>query len=139
MKTLYVVRHGITKENNQRIHQPEDTSLSKEGEEQALVLQRRLAEIPLEVVYTSPLPRAKKTTEIVNKALQLPTKEDDFLKEWKNPTSLVGKSLYGEESRKFTKAKFVNRADPNWKWEDEETIKEAKDRVGKFFKKMKTI
>ena len=139
MKTLYVVRHGVTSENEQRIYSPEDAALSKEGQTQALTLQKRLAGIPLEIVYTSPLLRAKMTTQIVNKVLQLPIEEDSLLVEWKKPTSLIGKSIHGEEDKKFKKAEFANRYDIDWKWEDGESIKEAKGRIERFFSKMKTI
>jgi len=139
MKTLYVVRHGKTGGNDQNIYQAEDTPLSQEGRDQARILYERFTNIPLEVIYTSPLLRATETTEIINEELQLPVETDNLLKEWRKPASLIGKFFTDRKAQEFEKARILNRDNAQWKWKDEESVSEAEDRIAEFLLKMKTV
>jgi len=65
---LIIVRHGETEDNRKRIlqgHLP--TELSKKGFEQAEAVATRLSGRDLDVIYTSDLPRARQTAEIISK------------------------------------------------------------------------
>lgn len=63
--TFYLVRHGETEYNRQRIVQGRgvDTPLNGTGRRQAEAVAQRLAEVPLDVMYTSTLRRAIQTAE----------------------------------------------------------------------------
>ncbi len=65
--TLYLVRHGETDYNRQRIVQGRgiDAPLNATGRRQAEALARRFAQIPLDALYSSPLQRAAATAEAI--------------------------------------------------------------------------
>ena len=61
---IYVVRHGETEENKQKIIQGQlDTQLNSEGEKQADLVAKALRDIPFDVCYSSDLKRAASTAE----------------------------------------------------------------------------
>jgi len=61
---IYIVRHGETEENKQKIIQGQlDTQLNAEGEKQADLVAKALRDIPFDVCYSSDLRRAASTTE----------------------------------------------------------------------------
>ncbi len=68
MTELYLVRHAQTAGNQQRAFQGlTDADLSAEGEKQLERLAERFADIAIDRIYTSPLIRARKTAEAVNR------------------------------------------------------------------------
>lgn len=139
MKTLYLVRHGESEGNAQRIYQTADTSLSPEGRQQARILQERFKRIPIETLYCSTLKRAQETAEIINGVFNLPVRATALVNEWRKPTSLLGKEVEGKEAQEFHSALRQRPNDPYWKWQDEESIGEVRDRVVAFLDEMKRI
>jgi probable phosphoglycerate mutase len=82
--TLYLVRHGETDYNRKRIMQGGgiDSRLNQTGREQAEILADRLADIPFDVIYSSPMHRARETAKILaRRHHNLPRKELDDLRE----------------------------------------------------------
>ncbi len=68
MTELYLVRHAQTAGNQQRAFQGlTDADLSAEGEKQLERLAGRFADVAIDRIYTSPLTRARKTAEAVNR------------------------------------------------------------------------
>ena len=66
MLDILVVRHGQTDWNAiQRVMGRKDIPLNEIGRAQAAVVRDWLTDIPLDAVYTSPVLRAKQTTEII--------------------------------------------------------------------------
>ena len=66
MTTIGFVRHGVTAWNKEgRAQGSSDIPLDDEGIEMAEHVAKRLAEEQWDVIYTSPLIRAKKTAEII--------------------------------------------------------------------------
>lgn len=101
MVILYVVRHGQTLLNLlNRAQGCSDTPLTKTGEQTAMDLGRRLMEVNFDFVYTSDMPRAIRTAELilsVQKSPVLQIKTDERLREW-----CLG-SLEAEYNSIFTK------------------------------------
>jgi len=65
MGTLLIVRHGETVWNAEgRIQGHADIALSDEGTEQARLLGKRLAQLPIDVAYCSDLKRASETAKL---------------------------------------------------------------------------
>ncbi len=61
---VYIVRHGETEENKQKIIQGQlDTHLNSEGEKQADLVAKALRDIPFDACYSSDLRRAASTAE----------------------------------------------------------------------------
>jgi len=70
--TIYLIRHGETDANVAGIWQGStDSPLNDRGQAQALALARRIAreQLPITVIYSSPLRRAHQTAEMVAEAL----------------------------------------------------------------------
>lgn len=72
MKRVYVVRHGQTVGNKDNTFQFPDTELSEAGHRGAAALAKRCATLPIEVIYASPMMRAKQTAQYVADELNLP-------------------------------------------------------------------
>lgn len=61
---VYIVRHGETEENKQKIIQGQlDTALNSEGERQADLVAEALRDVPFDVSYSSDLRRAADTAK----------------------------------------------------------------------------
>ena len=63
---IYLIRHGETDYNkNRRIQGQCDIELNDYGRELARITAQGLKDVPFDIVYTSPLKRAKETAEII--------------------------------------------------------------------------
>ena len=68
MKLIYLVRHAETDWNKEKRYQGgKDIPLSNTGIEQARQLARRLKKVKFDVVYSSPLQRARQTAELLSR------------------------------------------------------------------------
>ena len=83
MTQLYIIRHGAYTSQDTP---PYDLGLSPEGVAQAEKLRNRLAKdnLELDVLISSPWPRAQQTAEIIAPALNLPIQTDPEVEEWRN-------------------------------------------------------
>lgn len=80
MTTIYLVRHCETEGNRSRLFQGRiDMDISEQGRRQLDRLAERFRTIPLDGIYTSPLRRAVKTAEAVNRYHALPLHRDERL------------------------------------------------------------
>ena len=79
---FYYLRHGQTDWNlNKRLQGNADIPLNDTGIAQAHEAKEKLAGQPIATICTSPLQRARKTADIVNKVLQCPIIEMPGLRE----------------------------------------------------------
>ncbi len=79
---LLLVRHGVTLNNLQaRYTGQSDVALSALGEREAIMLGKRLAEEPLDVIVASDLQRARATAQAIARHHALPVYEDAALRE----------------------------------------------------------
>lgn len=77
MTTVYMVRHGETDWNGaHRMQGRSDIPLNERGREQASYAAKALADVPFDVIYTSPLSRAEKTAEIIRGKRNIPLIEE---------------------------------------------------------------
>ena len=88
---LFLVRHGQSLANKERKHQGREdewrnTSLSNIGKTQAKKVADRLKDENFNLIYSSPLKRAKQTAEIINKFHNKKIIFDDGLKEQHDDT-----------------------------------------------------
>lgn len=130
---LYLVRHGESESNKQRLHQGAASLLSERGIEQAHFVARRLASVPLTTIIASPYPRAKHTAEIIAEHLNLPLEFSDLLVETRRPTEVVGKGHESDIAREIERLYRENLDDPDWKYSDEETFSEIRARAMNVF------
>lgn len=68
---LYITRHGQTEWNTKKILQgKKDSPLTEKGIQDAFQLAKRLSQIDFDIIYSSPLPRAVQTSNIINSILK---------------------------------------------------------------------
>lgn len=73
MSRVYLVRHGETDWNRQRRYQGnQDIPLNERGIAQAEMLRSRLDREPFDVIFASPLQRARQTADLLNTGRSLP-------------------------------------------------------------------
>jgi probable phosphoglycerate mutase len=85
MTNLYLIRHGAYIFNDKEL--PYDRGLSAEGIGQADLLKERLAatsEIKVDILISSPAPRAIQTAQIIAPALGVAIEQDEEIEEWRN-------------------------------------------------------
>ncbi len=130
---LYFVRHGETEYNALNISQGEDTELSGTGIAQSKALARRFSKINIDLIYSSPMKRAKQTAKIINKSLKKDILYLDCLKERRAPSHFAGKRKDSTEVVNIEKLRDFHEKDPLWHYSDEENFIEYKERVKSFF------
>ena len=92
MMNIYAMRHGFTRMNKEKLYNGQvDEDLIEEGIEQAKEARETVKNMDFDVIYCSPLLRAKHTCEIVN-SKNVPVIYDDRLKE-RTLGELDGKDL----------------------------------------------
>lgn len=102
-----------------------------------MVLRQRASSLGIEVIYASPNNRAQRTAKIINGKLRVQIKTASELSEWRKPSSLIGKPVEGDKGKAFDRALAEHRTDPTWKWEDEESFAEVKERIMRFLEERK--
>lgn len=80
---IYFVRHGETDYNLEGIVQGQlDIPLNNKGIHQAHELKNKLKVLDIDVIFSSPLLRAKQTAQIIHENLNVEIKYDERLKEF---------------------------------------------------------
>ena len=130
MLTLYVVRHAET-------HNPRDIlygrlprfDLSPRGREQAAETAAKLADVPFDAIYCSPLLRARRTAEVIAAYHPgVPLRRSSLLLENRHP-------YQGRPHAEV--AKLGDRAyDPEILGPDGETIADVCDRMARFLRRV---
>ncbi len=79
---IYIIRHGETDWNvTRKLQGATDIPLNQKGILLAEVTAKAISDIPFDVIFTSPLSRAKKTAEIIRGNRPIPIVEEPRLKE----------------------------------------------------------
>lgn len=81
MKNLYVIRHGETNAGKNGIIADINESLNTNGIQQAIKVGKELNKLDIDVIYYSPIERAKHTLKLLNLNNNIPTIEEERLKE----------------------------------------------------------
>jgi len=81
---LYFVRHGESEANIQHVISNRESpfGLTERGRQQAATLAEKLRDIPITAIYSSPVLRAKETTEILSQSFHLPYQIAEALREY---------------------------------------------------------
>lgn len=132
MKTIYLVRHGETNANLIKAWQDANDDLSTNGFKQAENLAKRVQNIPIDFILTSSMKRAVQTVDIVCKKLDLPYVESELFIEVSVPSSTVGtiyEEVVGNRGFEYVTARDNHSSDPDYRFEDEETLRELTERI----------
>ena len=119
---LYVVRHGETQWNfEKRMQGRLDSTLTKKGINDALLLSERLKQTDFQQIITSPSTRARKTAELLKGKRSVPLTTDERLLEihlglWQGKTETEIKQQFPEQYEYYWRnpARFENSAGENF-------------------------
>ena len=125
---VYLVRHGQSLGNQEGQFQAPDTPLSDLGKKQARILARRLKNATFDVIYSSPLERARETSEIISKEVGRPIEVWEDIQETKNPKEVVALSRSSAKAKRIKKLISKNYHKGDWRYSDEETFNELNER-----------
>ncbi|MDC2867697.1 MULTISPECIES: phosphoserine phosphatase 1 [unclassified Bacillus (in: firmicutes)] len=111
MKTMvYITRHGETEWNvEKRMQGRKNSNLTETGILQAKQLGKRMKDIPLEVIYSSPSGRAMHTAQLIKGDRDIPIVADEHLYEidmgvWEGHTQVELQEKYPKEFDLFWNA-----------------------------------
>jgi len=119
---VYFIRHGQSEGNKKQVHQGEDVSLSEKGISQAKAVAKRLKKHDISVIYSSPYLRAKQTSEIISKELDLTIEYWEELKELRRPSELEGLEYSDPKATEIKEIIKKNQTAPDWKYSDDESF-----------------
>ena len=126
---IYLVRHGESEGNKKGFYQDPEVPLSEEGVKQGHIVVGRLKKHRIDIIYSSPMVRAKQTAEIISDQLKIPIELWENLKEIRNPSEIWGKPIENEKIikiRELARKEFLKR---NGRYSDEETFDELDKRA----------
>ena len=127
---LYVIRHGETEQGKNKIIANLDESLNATGIEQAINVGKDIRKLNLDIIFCSPIQRAKYTLELFNLDKNIPIIYDDRLTE---------RNMGIYENVPFANLDwdiFWNY-NSNIKYPELESMKEVYERIKKFIDELK--
>jgi broad specificity phosphatase PhoE len=129
---IYFVRHGESVGNASAVHQTTEMPLSEMGRQQAEKITKRLKNIKIDLIFASPVTRAKETAEIISASLGIPVEEREELAEAKGPSEIRGMSVKDPEARRVKEIIREHFFERNWKYSDEESFDDLNARTETF-------
>jgi broad specificity phosphatase PhoE len=131
-RRFYFVRHGETLLNEQHVRQGSEGALSKKGRTQAEKVGNYLKDFPIKKIISSPYPRAKETSEIINAYLKARIVYTPLLAERRNPSEIIGKSTYDPDVERIVDQMDLAYHEDKYRFSDEENFIDEKKRARKF-------
>lgn len=131
-KYFYLVRHGETIMNKEKLRQGELGHLSENGKNEVEELSKRLLNMHIDKMFVSPFERTRETAEIINKYLNLKDKKiiiTPLIGERKNPSNIIGKSYDDPIAKSFIDVMDKSIHDPDLRIYDEENFNDLKNRA----------
>lgn len=129
---IFIVRHGETLLNKQKVHQAADTPLSEIGLEQANKIGRRVQYIKIDKIYVSPLLRAYQTAEAIAKKANVSLEIRKELEEIRRPSAIVGRPHSDPEVIAIKEQILGNISTLDWHYSDEENYSDIKARIAQL-------
>ena len=128
---FYFVRHGETILNAEHIRQGEEGALSERGREQAYRVGNALEDLFIARIISSPFPRAKETSAIINAHLEVPITYSPLLGERRNPKEIIGKHTDDPEVARIVDQMDLAYHEDDYRFSDEENFDDLKKRARK--------
>lgn len=129
---VYIVRHGETTLNINKIHQLPTTTLSSKGVQQIKKISTYLASLNINIIYTSHLTRAKQTASIIGDILDVNILTAPELEEIRRPSEIIGKKHNESKALKIKQTIRENYHKLQWHYSDEENFSDVKMRTDRF-------
>ncbi|KKU03948.1 MAG: Alpha-ribazole phosphatase [Candidatus Woesebacteria bacterium GW2011_GWC2_47_16] len=131
---VYLVRHGQSQGNLKGQFQHPESPLSTLGKEQAKILAGRLKRVSFDIIYSSPLERARQTSEIISRELGKPVEFWEDIQETRNPNEILSLSSHSSKAKRIKKLIKENFHKEDWRYSDEETFGELSKRGNRVIK-----
>jgi len=129
-KHIYFVRHGESEANISRVPGGHSVILSQKGEEQAEKVGRRFANIPVDVIISSPFVRAQQTAEYMQRYIDKPIEQSDLFIERRGPSEVMGKPAEDPIRKKVAEIERSNLVNgESRRYSDEELFAEVVKRA----------
>lgn len=128
---LYLVRHGESEANKKNYHHTPEVPLSELGISQADLVAKRLKNVEVDLIYSSPAIRAKQTAEKIAHVIHKPIEYWGDLSEMWQPSEIRGKGVDDEEVIKIKEIIKKNKNNENYHFSDEENFKDINERAKK--------
>lgn len=129
---LYLIRHGETTSNGTGVHGKPADNLSETGRKQAELVAQRFLTVPIELIISSTLERAKETGAIINAHLKKPIEFSDLIVERKYPEIILSKAKDAPETIKLIFAMEESYNIPDARYAGAESFNDLKSRAKKF-------
>lgn len=133
---IFLIRHGKTQLNQSNTHQYSSTPLSERGLREAKSIADRLKEAEIDIIYSSPLLRAKQTAEEIAGFSGKKITFLNELREIKRPTEIEGKHHDDSIVKQIENRIKDNYARKNWHYSDEENFWDIRSRVEHLMQKL---
>lgn len=130
-KIVYFVRHGQSDDNVAPVFQSPDSPLSKEGNQQADFIAKRVSEVAFDVIISSPLRRTRQTAEIISEVTKKKVAFSELFVERIKPSSINGKPYTDKVANKAWRAWEDSLVTSGHKVEDGENYDEITIRADK--------
>ncbi len=131
MKKVYFVRHGESEGNVGPIRQTGATALTEKGKNQSKIVAERCAKLPVEVVISSSMNRAKETAHIILEKIAKPIEYSDLFVERRRSSEVLGKPKDSEIAKIAEKEVEAHFQESGWRFSDEENFDDLKERARK--------
>ncbi len=132
IKYFYLIRHGETILNKERVRQGDKGKLSSKGIAGAIEVGKRLIDRHIQKMFISPYERTLETAKLINQSLQIKETSQvitPLLAERKNPSNIIGLSYDDPIANSFISKMDNTIHDPNLRIYDEENFQDLKDRA----------
>ena len=125
---IIFARHGSDEYDEKGLIHPPEAPLSTKGLSQARALARRLSDMRIDEIVSSPYARAAQTADLVASALGKKVVHSDLLREWSMPRTMHGKPMADAESQRVREEMWQHAGNPEWHPVEGETFSEARRR-----------
>ncbi len=129
---IYFVRHGSTDGNESGQFQLPTIELSQKGKKQAELIAKRFENIPVDLIFTSPMTRALQTAQTIAERTGHIVIEDPVFEEIKRPSAVRGRSKSDPDVKAIMKTIKDTFTDSNNRHSDEEDYFQITDRAKKI-------
>ena len=128
-KHVYLVRHGESDSNVDGIVRGHKAMLSEKGKVQAEIVAKRMRNIEIEALISSPFPRTLDTANAISRELHLPVEQNELFVERRRPSIGLGENWKGDTLKEVEWGIFEGYALENHQHSDEENFQKFRKRA----------
>jgi len=118
------------------IYQRPDSPLNGDGIKQANAAAVRFKDIPIDIIWSSPLRRSLETAQIINKIINKKLVLENLLEEEHRPSEIIGKEKTDIKSIEIVKKLNQNYGRIGYRYSDEDTFENLKTRASDILQKL---